>query len=101
MPGRWRTAIQSLFGRRTAFAPDESGKLYCLDAATGKQLWRFPYGLEGRGAPVLADGKLFIGAVNATFHILKLTDKKPEVLHTQTFESKEGVDVEINGSPAV
>jgi outer membrane protein assembly factor BamB len=81
---------------------DETATMYCLDAKTGKQLWRFKYGRDCKGSPVLADGKIYVAEVNARFHILKPGTKRCEELHDQFFPSPDGVsDVEINGSPAV
>jgi outer membrane protein assembly factor BamB len=84
------------------YIPDDTGTLYCFDGAKGKQLWRFGYGRDARGSPVLADGKIYVGEVNSIFHILKPGPKKCEELHQQFFPSTSGAgDVEINGSPAV
>ncbi len=84
------------------YVPDEVGKLYCFDAKTGDRLWKFGYGRNARGSPVLADGKIYVGEVNARFHILKPSRKRCTELHEQFFASPDGVsDVEINGSPAV
>ena len=80
---------------------DDVAKLFCFDAKTGKQLWSKSYGRNGMGSAVLADGKIFVGSVNSQFRILKPDDKTCQILHTQTFHSKNGPDVEINGSPAV
>jgi outer membrane protein assembly factor BamB len=84
------------------YITDDIAKLYCLDAAKGKQLWKFSYGRDARGSPVLADGKIYVGEVNSKFHILKPGPNKCEELHEFFFESPDGfTDVEINGSPAV
>jgi outer membrane protein assembly factor BamB len=84
------------------YVPDDGGMLYCFDAKTGKQLWRFKYGLVARGAPVWADGKIYIPEVNAKFHILKPEETRCRSLYTQFFPSKEGPGlVEVNGNPAV
>jgi outer membrane protein assembly factor BamB len=84
------------------YVPDEDGKLFCLDATTGKRLWKYNYGRQARGSPVLADGKIYVGEVHSRFHILKPTRKKCTELHEQFFASPDGVsDVEINGSAAV
>src|SRR5262249_42864551 len=73
--------------------------LHCLDAKTGKTIWRFAYGRNSFGSPVWADDKIYIGAVNSTFDILKDAGNKCERLYQQYFP---GVpEVEINGSPAV
>jgi outer membrane protein assembly factor BamB len=81
---------------------DEIAQMYCLDASTGKTIWRHKYGRNAKGSPVWADGKIYVAEVNAKFHILKPGAKSCEELHVQFFPSPDGVsDVEINGSPAV
>ena len=44
------------------YAADLSGKLHCLEAATGKPLWVHESKLESWGTPLVADGKVFLGA---------------------------------------
>lgn len=81
---------------------DDKAMMYCLDAATGKQLWRHKYGRTARGSPVWADDKIYIAEVASKFHILKPGDKKCEELHEQFFRSNDGSEVvELNGTPAV
>jgi outer membrane protein assembly factor BamB len=84
------------------YMPDDTANLYCMDGATGKTLWKYHYGRDARGSPVLADGKIYVGEVNSVFHILKPGPKKCVSLHKQVFISADGIsEVEINGSPAV
>ena len=84
------------------YMPDDGGKLYCLDAKTGKQLWKFNMGRgEVRGSPVFADGKIYVGEVSARFHILQPGPKKCKRLDEEFFPGVGGVDIELNGSPAV
>jgi outer membrane protein assembly factor BamB len=81
---------------------DDSARMYCLDAATGKEFWKYKYGRSAVASPVLADGKIYVGEVGARFHILKLGTKKPDELSSQFFRSHESTTaVEINGSCAV
>jgi hypothetical protein len=95
---RWSSPI--LKDGRVYFA-DEIAKLYCFDAKTGKQQWKYNYGSNARGSPVWADGKIYIGEVNAKFHILKPEANKCTELHEEFFPGVGGTDVEINGSPAI
>jgi outer membrane protein assembly factor BamB len=95
---RWCSPI--LHEGRLYYA-DELAKLYCFDAKTGKQQWKYSYGRNARGSPVLADGKIYVGEVNSRFHILKPEDKKCVALHEHYFTGDGFADVEINGSPAV
>jgi hypothetical protein len=84
---------------------DEVARLYCLDASTGKSLWKrpFAYGRNCMGSPVLAEGKVYVGEVQSKFHILKPGADKCERLHAHFFQSPPGVtaDIELNGGPAV
>ncbi|MCS6850241.1 MAG: PQQ-binding-like beta-propeller repeat protein [Gemmataceae bacterium] len=81
---------------------DDTAKMFCFDALTGKVLWSFKYGRLSRGSPVWADGKIYVAEVNAKFHILKPGPKRCEELHEQFFPSPDGKSfVETNGTPAV
>jgi outer membrane protein assembly factor BamB len=84
------------------YITDDTANLFCLDGKNGKTLWKYSYGRDARGSPVLADGKIYIGEVNSVFHILKPGAKECTPLHEHFFESPDGfTDVEINGSAAV
>jgi outer membrane protein assembly factor BamB len=83
------------------YVADDHARLYCLDAETGKRLWRQPYGTAAKGSPVWADGKIYIAEVSARFHILKPGPRRCEELYAQFFRSPDGSVVELNGSPAV
>jgi outer membrane protein assembly factor BamB len=83
------------------YVADELARLYCLDAKTGKDIWKYSYGRNCMGSPVLADGKIYVGEVNGKFHILQAGAKSCKELHKEAFEPKGEFDVEINGSPAV
>jgi outer membrane protein assembly factor BamB len=83
------------------YVADDTARLYCLDAETGKPVWRYKYGTAAKGSPVWADGKIYVPAVNSQFCILRPGDKTCEIIYKQTFRNKDGADVEINGSPAV
>lgn len=84
------------------YCADDKAMMYCLDAETGKQLWKYKYGRTARGSGVLADGKIYIAEVASNFHILKPGPKKCEALHEQFFRSSDGQQVvELNGNPAI
>ncbi|MBI3822007.1 MAG: PQQ-binding-like beta-propeller repeat protein, partial [Planctomycetes bacterium] len=84
------------------YMPDDSGNLYCLDPKTGEELWKFKYGQgETRGSPVIADGKIYVGEVASRFHILEPGPKKCKRLDKKFFAGVGGVDVELNGTPAI
>lgn len=80
---------------------DDIGDLSAIDTKTGKELWNYHYGRNTAGSPVLADGKIYITEVDSKFHILKPRADGIDLLHTATFRSTGGVDVEISGSPVV
>ena len=60
------------------YVPDDSGELFCFNAKTGKVLWTFRYGSEVRGAPLIADGKLYIFDVKGRMVILPLDAKNKD-----------------------
>jgi outer membrane protein assembly factor BamB len=87
------------------YAPDDSGELFAFDAKStnpkGKVLWKYKYGTTARGAPLVADGKLYVFDVFAKMTVLKLNGKEePEVLEELPFRSLSGGLVETNGTPA-
>ena len=49
------------------YVPDLSGKVHCLDVATGKPLWVYETGAETWGTPLVADGKVYLGTQKALF----------------------------------
>ncbi|MGL6226416.1 MAG: PQQ-binding-like beta-propeller repeat protein [Thermoguttaceae bacterium] len=61
------------------YIADGSGRLHCLDAATGGVYWVQP--LEGAiwGSPLLADGKIYVGTAGKRFYILE-QGKEPKIL---------------------
>lgn len=83
------------------YVPDDSSELVAFDAANGNVLWRHKYGTFSRGAPLIADNKLYIFDVNGIFTVLGLKGKKkPEVLEKITFRPKSGVGfLETHGTP--
>lgn len=88
------------------YVPDDAAKLYCFNAKTGKMLWKYNYGTVSRGAPLIADGKLYLSETNAKFHIIKLKgDEEPNESETRTtyFKNKPGAAgfVEVNCTPSV
>ncbi len=78
--------------------------LECFDAKTGKRVWRrgLIYGRNAKGSPVWADGKIYVGAVDAEFSIIDPSKPGGKVIHTEYFPSPDGeTAVEINGTAAV
>jgi outer membrane protein assembly factor BamB len=81
---------------------DDIAKMWCFDAKSGDVLWKYTYGRNAMGSPVWGDGKIYVGEVNARFHILQPGDKKCKPLDEHFFPSPDGIsDVEFNGSPAI
>src|SRR6185312_1566621 len=85
------------------YVPDDSGELFCFNAKTGKVLWTFRYGSEVRGAPLIADGKLYIFDVKGRMVILTLDaknkDSEPENDWEYKFRAPGGGLNETNGTP--
>ncbi len=88
------------------YVPDDAAKLYCFNAKNGKLLWKYNYGTVSRGAPLIADGKMYLSETNAKFHIIRLNgDQEPNEALTKTtyFRNKPGAAgfVEVNCTPSV
>lgn len=85
------------------YIPDDSGELFCFDAKKGKLLWTFRYGSEVRGAPLVADDKLYIFDVKGRLVILTLDaknkDSEPENDWEYKFRAPGGGLNETNGTP--
>lgn len=89
------------------YVPEDSGDLFAFDAKTGKQLWKYRYGTEVRGAPLVADGKVYLFDVKGRLNIIKLVDKgrkAPDEDDTFVYIFKERignktVQTETNGTP--
>jgi outer membrane protein assembly factor BamB len=62
------------------YAVDNSAILGAFDLKTGKELWTKRLGIEQRGSPVLADGKLYVGTNAGKFYILRPTATGAETL---------------------
>jgi outer membrane protein assembly factor BamB len=76
-----------------------AGKAFCLDAATGKEVYReaLPKGGEFYAAPVLADGKIYYVSRNDGTYVVDANPKFKLVAHNTI----DGDDSVFNGSPAV
>jgi len=59
---------------------DNSSHLRAFDAETGKELWELELGTAQKALPVLADGKIYVGTDNGTFHIVRLHPDRGEML---------------------
>lgn len=84
------------------YVPDDTGELFCFRAKDGEMLWKYRYATEVRGAPLVADGKLYIFDVKGRMVILTLQgEKRPD--EGDTFEYKfrdpKGLLNETNGTP--
>jgi outer membrane protein assembly factor BamB len=80
---------------------DNSANLFCFDAGSGRKLWVHNVGTVMKGSPVLADGKVYTGAVSGSFYILKPEDSGCRTLSHVNFETEDGRVLELNGSPCV
>jgi eukaryotic-like serine/threonine-protein kinase len=66
---RFQGAITSspvLYEGRVYFGCRDGG-LYCLDAGTGEQVWKFAAGAGIGASPAVSDGRVFIGGYNGSF----------------------------------
>lgn len=71
---------------------DTGANLLAFDAASGKKLWDKNLGTIQKAAPVLADGKIYVGTENGKFFILKPGPNGCEVLDEDELEPIDKVD---------
>lgn len=85
------------------YIPEDGGELYCYNAKTGKQLWKYKYGTVARGAPLVCNGHLYIFDVLGKLSVIKLGDKTPdhdEDVQEFRFRPRSGAgQLESNGTP--
>jgi outer membrane protein assembly factor BamB len=59
------------------YQPSLDHKMYAIDAATGKEKWRFDQSEASLGStPVLKDGVLYFGSFNSNFYAISAADGK-------------------------
>jgi outer membrane protein assembly factor BamB len=84
------------------YAVTDSGNLMAFDSKSGERLWEHNLGTVGKGAPVWADGKLYVTEVNGHIHILKPGREGCESLSKVKLLARIGSgDDEIYASPAI
>lgn len=66
------------------FAADCNGTLHCVDAETGAPYWTHDVGGEVWGAPLVADGKVYVGSMKKNFAVLAVAKEK-KVISTVKF----------------
>lgn len=89
------------------YVPEDSGELYAFDAKSGKILWKHRYATEVRGAPLVADSKVYIFDVKGRLSIVplknggKVKPDEDDVFVYQFRETIKGkvVQTETNGTP--
>ena len=80
----------------------DTGRMHAFDSENGEELWSYSLGTVGKGAPVWADGKIYVMEVNGRIHILKPSREKCESLSMVHLKSADGTgDDEIYGTPAI
>jgi len=81
---------------------DNSANLHCVDARSGKHLWKHKLGRVGKGSAVVTlDGHIYVGEQNGVFHILRDAGDRCEELSRHAFPDRDGAIDELYGSPAV
>jgi len=67
-----RTIASCTVANGLCFANDFSGFTHCVDAKTGKPYWTYDHLSEIWGAPLVADGKVYIGTGDGDIRVFKL-----------------------------
>ncbi len=84
------------------YVQDNSAYVHCLDANTGKALWKQNCGRIGKASLVWVEEKLLTTDGNGRFTILKLNgDQKPTVAKKVELPEKLGREYATYGTPAI
>ncbi len=103
----WR--IDGLTGQYTTptlhegllYVADNAATLHGVEASSGEVLWTFNYGNEGKGSPIYADGKIYIGDVPGGWRILEATREGCKLLSEHQFFEAGGAPDEVYATPAI
>jgi outer membrane protein assembly factor BamB len=52
--------------------------VHCVDAATGKPVWKHETGNYVNGTPAISNGKVIVGGCDGMLYVLRLADGKPD-----------------------
>ncbi len=83
------------------YVTSNRGVLYCFDAVSGKQYWKFAAGLDGKGSPVWGDGKIYLTTANGKFIILEDLGNSCRRIDALDFNTGGVEGIEIFASPAI
>ena len=83
------------------YVTSNRGVLYCFDAVSGKQYWKFAAGLDGKGSPVWGDGKIYLTTADGKFNILEDLGNSCRRIDALDFNTGGVEGIEIFASPAI
>jgi outer membrane protein assembly factor BamB len=69
------------------FTADYGGRVYCLDAQSGREYWTHETHTHIWASPLVADGKVYIGGEDGSFYVFAASREK-QILSQQTFEGQ-------------
>ncbi|MCX5648997.1 MAG: PQQ-binding-like beta-propeller repeat protein [Planctomycetota bacterium] len=84
-------------GDGLVYIADTSGRVHCLDAATGQAVWVHEAKGEIYGSPLLADGKVHVGTTRREFWILAAGREKRVVSRVTLGSAMHASPVAANG----
>jgi len=79
------------------FAADTAKNVHCIEAATGRSLWKHPCGGLFWASPYVADGKVYIGSRAGDFWIFEAAREKRVLFTTKLPEKVSATATAANG----
>jgi outer membrane protein assembly factor BamB len=79
------------------FTADYGGKIYCLDANTGAELWVHDVQAHIWGSPLVADGKVYIGTEDGTFYVFAASKEKKLISQPEFIGQVYSTPITANG----
>jgi outer membrane protein assembly factor BamB len=78
-------------------APEHYGLIHCLDARTGRKYWTYDTLSTIFGSPLIADGKVYVGAQNGDVFVLALSREMKLLAQNDVSNSVDSAPVLANG----
>ena len=93
-----RTISTAAVADGLVYNADLSGFLYCLDALTGKQYWRYDTEAAIWGSPFVVDGKVMLGDEDGELVVLEHSKEMKEIVTIDMKNSVYTTPVVANGT---
>ena len=93
-----RTVSTAAVANGLVYVPDFSGFLYCLEAATGKEVWQHDLFSAVWGSPMVVDGRVFLGDEDGDLLVMAEGREKKVLAEINMGEQLQGTVTAVDGT---